>query len=105
MESSKELTQIKEYVDYLRDWLDTTNTEGLIGRKIRGDDVEGYLIAYDVKDDGLVRREQKRLENDGIRVCKWYDVLSKTEDEHRAFLEIVKSRAPKDDPRSIDRSN
>lgn len=96
---TKELTQIKEYVDYLRDWLDGTNTEGLIGKNIRGDDVHGYLIAYNIKDDALVRREQIRLEKDGIKVCKWYDILIKTEEEHRAFLNIVKSRAPKDDPR------
>jgi hypothetical protein len=96
---SKELTQIKEYVDYLRDWLDRTNTEGLIGKRIRGDDVDGYLLAHDIKDDALIRREQSRLEKDGIRVCKWYDILSKTEEEHKDFLEIIKSRAPKDDPR------
>lgn len=96
---TKELTQIKEYVDYLRDWLDRTNTEGLIGKKIRGEDVDGYLIVYDVKDDALVRAEQNRLEKDGIKVCKWYDILSKNEEEHRDFLEIVKSRAPRDDPR------
>ena len=96
---TKELTQIKEYVDYLRDWLDRTNTEGLIGKNIRGEDVVGYLLAYDIKDDVLVRREQSRLERDKIRVCKWYDILIKTEEEHRAFLNIVKSRAPKDDPR------
>jgi len=96
---TKELTQIKEYVDYLRDWLDRTNTEGLIGKNILGDDVNGYLVAYDIKDDALVRREQTRLEKDGIKVCKWYDILTKTEDEHRDFLKIVKSRAPEDDPR------
>lgn len=96
---TKELTQIKEYVDYLRDWLDRTNTEGLIGKKIRGEDVDGYLIAYNIVDNGLVRREQTRLERDGIRVCKWYDILMKTEDEHREFLHVVKSRAPRDDPR------
>ena len=96
---TKELTQIKEYVDYLREWLDRTNTEGLIGKNIRGEDVDGYLIAYDIKDDVLVRREQNRLEKDRINVCKWYDILIKTEEEHRAFLNIVKSRAPKDDPR------
>jgi len=99
---TKELTQIKEYVDYLRHWLNSTNTEGLIGRNIQGDDVDGYLIAYDIKDDILVRAEQNRHEKDGIRVCKWYDILAKTEDDHRNFLEIVKSRAPKDDPRIIE---
>jgi hypothetical protein len=99
---TKELTQIKEYVDYLRGWLDSTNTEGLIGRNIQGDYVNGYLIAYDIKDDILVKAEQNRLEKDGIRACKWYDILTKTEEEHRAFLEIVKRRAPKEDPRIIE---
>jgi hypothetical protein len=95
----EELNQIKEYVDYLREWLDGTNTEGLIGKRIKGENVEGYLIAYDIRDDALVRREKARLEKDRIKVCKWYDILMKTEDDHRDFLEIVRKRAPKDDPR------
>jgi hypothetical protein len=95
----EELDQTRNYVFYLREWLDTTNTEGLIGRNITGDDVRGYLLCYDIKSDPLVRRQQDALERDGINVCKWYDVLMKTEDEHREFLDIVKGRAPRDDPR------
>ena len=39
------------------------------------------------------------MEASKIRVCKWYDILMKAEDEYRDFLSIIKSRAPKDDPR------
>jgi hypothetical protein len=95
----EELDQIKGYVDYLREWLDGTNTEGLIGKRIKGENVEGYLVAYDVKDDALVKREMARLEKDRIKVCKWYDILMKAEEDHRIYLDIVKKRAPEDDPR------
>lgn len=94
-----ELEQTKRYVDYLRDYFEDSNTEGLLGVNIGEDDVEGYLIAHDLVDDGLVRREQRRLERDKIQVCKWHDILMKTEDEHRVYLDVVKSRAPEDDPR------
>ena len=95
----EELDQIRNYVFYLREWLDTTNTEELIGRNITGGDVKGYLLCYDIKSGPVVRRQQGALERDGIKVWKWYVVLMKTEDEHREFLDIVKSRAPEDDPR------
>ena len=95
----KELTQIKEYVDYLRDWVNRSDTEGLIGKNITGDNIDGYLICHNVQDDALVRAEQNRLEKDRIKVCKWYDILSKAEQEHRTYTDIVKRRAPEDDPR------
>lgn len=94
-----ELDQIRNYVFYLREWLDTTNTEGLIGRNITGENVKGYLLCYDIGSDSLVRRQQDALKRDGINVCKWYNILIWTQDEHREFLDIVKSRAPEDDPR------
>jgi hypothetical protein len=97
-----ELTQIKRYVDYLRHWVKGTNTEGLIGKQIKGEGIEGYLIAYDIQNDPFVEAERERLETNKIRVCKWYDILMKTEDEHRDFLNIVKRRAPKDDPRIME---
>jgi hypothetical protein len=98
----KELTQIKGYVDYLRHWVKGTNTEGLIGKQIGANNIEGYLIAYDIQDDPFVEAEKERLEANKIKVCKWYDILMKTEDEHRTFLNIIKSRAPRDDPRIRD---
>jgi len=93
-----ELNQISGYVDYLRDWVITTTTDKL-GLKNRPENITGYLIAYDVRDDPSVRRGIKRLEQDHIYTCKWDDLLMRAEDDHRVFLEIVKGRAPKDDPR------
>jgi hypothetical protein len=96
----EELNQVKGYVDYLRHWVKGTNTEGLMkGTRIKGENIEGYLIAYDIKNDPLVEAERERMDANKIRVCKWYDILMKTEDEYRDFLCIIKSRAPKDDPR------
>jgi hypothetical protein len=98
----KELTQIKSYVDYLRHWVKGTNTEGLMGKQVKPENVDGYLIVHDIQDDPLVEAERERLEKSNIKVCKWYDILMKTEGEHRDFLNIIKRRAPKDDPRIKD---
>lgn len=96
----EELNQVKGYVDYLRHWVKGTNTEGLMkGARIKGENIEGYLIAYDIKNDPLVEAERDRMDANKIRVCKWYDILMKTEDEYREYLCIIKSRAPRDDPR------
>jgi len=94
-----EINQIKLYVDYLREWLDSTNTEGLIGRNLSSKDVKGYLIAYELRDDIFIRREKSRLEKDGINICKWKNILSETELQYNDYLNLIKSKAPMDDPR------
>lgn len=97
-----ELHQTSGYVDTLREWVATSDTVKLMGVFIKAENIEGYLIAYEFRDEPRVRREIKRLERDGIHVCKWYDVLMRAEDEHRKYLEVVKDRAPKDDPRIVE---
>lgn len=95
----KELHQISGYVDYLREWTGRGNSANQLGRSIQPDDIEGYLIVFEYQDVPQVRREIKRLIDDKIFPCKWYDVLRRTEDDYMDYLQIVKGRAPKDDPR------
>ena len=97
-----ELHQISGYVDYLREWVGRGNAPKLVGRSIQPDDIEGYIIAYEYRDVPEVRGEIKRLEDDKIHACKWYDVLRRTEDDYKHYLQIVKNRAPKDDPRVVE---
>ena len=75
------------------------NPEKLTGLKISPDDIEGYLIAYKYQDNAIVEAQMDRLEDAGIHCVKWYDLLQAAEDEQRKFLDIVKRKAPKDDPR------
>jgi len=95
----KEIDQIADYVDALRDWADKGNSEKLIGTKIRRENIEGFLIAHDYSNQSRVSNEIRRLEKDGIHCCKWYEILEAAEADHRLYLDIVKSRAPKDEPR------
>lgn len=94
-----EIDQIAGYVDILRAWVKKGNSEKLTGMKISPEDIEGFLIAYDYQDDARVQGQMDRLEDAGIHCCKWYDLLGTAEDDHRSYLDIVKSRAPKEDPR------
>jgi hypothetical protein len=96
---TEELNQVAGYVDVLRDWVKKGNPETLTKTKINPENIKGYLIAYNFKNDPKVLRQMDRLEKDGIHCCKWYDLLNGAEDDHRAFLEIVKNRAPREDPR------
>lgn len=99
---NKELDQIAGYVDNLRHWANRGNPEAITGSKINAHDIHGYLIAYDYKEEPTVKSQIERLEKDGIHCCKWVDLLHKAEDDHRLYLEIVKSHAPKEDPRILE---
>jgi len=46
--------------------------------------------------------EKKRLREDGISVVTWDKLLEDAERFHREYLDIVKARAPEDDPRIRD---
>ena len=98
----EELAQISGYVDYLRNWADRGNSEKFLGKKISRKDIDGCIIAYDIKQDPIVEEEVARLEDYGIHVFKWYALLEITEQDHKVYLDIVKNRAPKDDPRIIE---
>jgi hypothetical protein len=43
--------------------------------------------------------EYERSIFQALIVVKWYDLLEAAEDDQRDYLEVVKRRAPKEDPR------
>lgn len=60
-------------------------------------DIKGCLVYGRLKPEAEEKR--RRLREDGITVVTWDRLLEDAERFHREFLEIVKSRAPEDDPR------
>lgn len=94
MVGKKELRQIADYVDYVAD------NQEQISDKRRKRFVVGYLVGSKYEADA--KREVQRMETQGIYTYPWDDVLRATFEGHRDFLDVVYSRAPKDDPRIID---
>jgi len=86
-----ELQQIQAYVVFIR-----AETKKTSIPELRTDHVGGLLIYSDIGDVGTMIDS---LAKDGIYVLKWDDVLRRTETLHKDFLDVVKSRAPADDPR------
>lgn len=90
-----ELKQLTRYVDYLRSREKESNDPSHSNREIKGCLVYGRL-----RPDA--EEEKRRLRNDGISVVTWDKLLEDAERLHREYLEIVKARAPEDDPRIQD---
>lgn len=90
-----EIRQLKDYVDFLRDQEDQNNDQ----RRPRSS-VQGYLVAGDFSND--LTREIDRISRDGMFVRRWRDLLKTARESHRQYFEVMKSRAPKDDPRLTD---
>lgn len=63
-------------------------------------DIKGCLVHGRLKPDA--EGEKKRLREDGISVVTWDKLLEDAERFHREYLDIVKARAPEDDPRIRD---
>jgi Histidine kinase-, DNA gyrase B-, and HSP90-like ATPase len=87
-----ELRQLSGYVDYLRMRERESNDPGHSRREIKGCLVYGRLKPE-------AEEEKRRLRDDGISVVTWDKLLEDAERLHREYLEIVKARAPEDDPR------
>lgn len=86
-----EIRRLEDYVDYLRRWAQGTN------EPIRTAQIEGVLIYSDIAEDALEMID--RLRQHGIYIRTWEDLLYQAESLHREFLDVVKMRAPRDDPR------
>jgi hypothetical protein len=93
-----ELSQISGYVDILRDSLRRPHPEKLTGTK-KAEDIEGYLINYSFQEDPRVEAQMDRLKEDGVYCCLWHELLEGAEENHSEYLNVIKSRAPKEDPR------
>ena len=87
----EELEQLEGYVDYLTRSIKASN-DPRFGRR-----VEGVLIYGRLRDDALEKVD--RLQKGGIYVRSWENLLTTAEVLHREFLDVVKDRAPRDDPR------
>jgi hypothetical protein len=85
----KEITQIINYVGYLRDHAPAT--EGAPNY------YSGVLVGHSVTPDG--RRWATTAQKDGITVRSWEELLDVAERIHRDFLNVIRGRAPGDDPR------
>ena len=91
--SSKDLRQISEYVNFMRDYIEPpTDSEVSFKRVI------GYLFCGDVVNKGIVRQEIKSLERTEIYVRKYVDLLEMVRRLHAQFIkkydELKKLRTP-----------
>lgn len=90
----KEFDQLRDYVLYLRRKLQEEATASPHKRSV----VRGLLIADRVHpdDDGHAKTYQDAGTFD---IRSWENLLLATETMHKEFLDVVKGRAPADDPR------
>lgn len=90
-----ELDQIEKYVFYVRDRAHNETSAGVLKKDI----IEGILIGGKLSNEPGVRAKIDSLRSNGIRVTTWDYLLRVAETLHHDFLDIVKKRAPSDDPR------
>lgn len=90
----KEFDQLRDYVLYLRKKLQEDSTNSEHKRAV----VRGLLIADRVRsgDEGHAKSHQDAGTFD---IRTWSNLLTTTETMHKEFLDVVKGRAPADDPR------
>jgi len=92
----EELSQIEKYVYFLRAHLEHSSSPE--NPKI----VWGYLIAGSFSDDSSTTERIKTFAHAFIYTKTWMDLLRSTKEAHKDFLDVVKSRAPPDDPRILE---
>jgi hypothetical protein len=80
--SSTELTQVEEYVHFVRDVVKRTTDDSL-----RAIDVVGYLLCGDTVGTGIVREKIKSLAETRIFVRRYSDLLAMVKNSHQEFLE------------------
>lgn len=87
-----DLQQISDYTDFVHRHNRSNNVPGL-----KRDTVIGHMIVGEI--DPSLDREVERLEGGKIYVRTWDGVLSETMKRHQHFYNVMKSRAPNEDPR------
>lgn len=92
--SSKEIEQLKKYVDFLRDHEAQIHSHQRPRREI-----QGFLIAGDFSNN--ISREIDRISRDGMFVRRWSDLLRTAIELHREYFNLMKERIP-NDPRIKD---
>jgi len=93
----KELDKLNNYVYFLKNKL----IEGPIDPDKKRTTVTGLLICEDIRDkDRLYAQDLQKMGT--LRVWRFEDLLEATLAMHREFLNVVKERAPSDDPRILE---
>jgi hypothetical protein len=80
--SDKQLSQIEEYVSFMRDLVSKTTDDSL-----RFASVVGYLLCGDMVDTWSVRQKRSNLERAQIYVRTYHDLLAMVRSNHKEFLE------------------
>jgi len=88
----EELRQLTDYVDWLKSRESQSNDPERGPRS-----VYGVLVAGTLASDAVAERD--RLHPHNIFVRTWERLLQAAKDSHRDFFEVVKKRAPQEDPR------
>lgn len=79
--STKALTQIEEYVNFMRDYASKTTDP-----EIRSRNVVGYLLCGDLVNTPQARQRTENLRKASIFVRKYTDLLAMVRANHREFL-------------------
>jgi hypothetical protein len=79
--STKEFSQIEEYVHFMRDLVQKSNDPDTAT-----DDVVGYLLVGGVVDKGMVRQKAATLAQSRIYVRTYNDLLEMVKRSHKEFL-------------------
>lgn len=80
--SIKELNQVEEYVNFMRDHVSKTTDPAMSNRE-----VVGYILCGDTVDTYVVRGKISNLAKAAVFVRKYSDLLRMVENSHREFLE------------------
>lgn len=88
-----EVRQLEDYIDYLRQW----NEQASGGRSVR-QKITGVLIYSRIDPEAQSMVERLRASGDAI-IISWTSLLETAQRLHREYLDLMKSRAPEDDPR------
>lgn len=92
--NTKEIEQLKRYVDFLRDHESQIHSSQRPRREI-----QGFLIAGDFSNE--ISREIDRISRDGMFVRRWRDLLRTAIESHKEYFKLMKNRMP-NDPRIKD---
>ncbi len=84
----EDVTQIINYVQYLRQHAPTSGQERSPNR------FEGVLVGHHLSPEGIMWRETAA--NTGIAIRSWDELLAVAERIHHEFLEAMKTRVPDD---------
>jgi len=84
------LERLELYIDYIREIVRTRTELGF-------HEVIGLFVGDRSEGDPMIAKKIEHLNNQGITAMTWADLLGKSKQTWREFLDIVKMRAPDDE--------